>query len=207
VPPLVSLLSDENEVVRKSAAVGLRRVAARANDGENPDRDAARALDAVVIGSLADALKDPVYSVRYNAADALAEVGEPALPQILAACESDEGEARLMALRAAGAVGSVKALEKLTAALVDPDWAVRAHAAAAIGAIGADLSARKALEHLAEADPHPFVVAAASAALDSGGSERPPPEAMTSRKRARLAAMPGSSGLSRLAASSSRSAS
>ncbi len=166
VPPLVSLLADENEVVRKSAAVGLRRVAARAHDDEQPDADAALALDRNVMESLARALGDQHYSVRYSSADALALIGEVALPLLLEVSEGGGNEARLVALRAAGRVGSRKALKPLVRALGDSDWAVRAYAAAAIGAIGADRRSRRALERLVASDPHPFVVASATAALD-----------------------------------------
>ena len=168
VSPLASLLADENEVVRKSAAVGLRRVAARARDDEQPDRDAAAALDRNVMESLARALGDQHYAVRYSSADALAQIGEPALSLLLEIAESGATEPRLMALRAAGEVGSRKALKPLVRALHDSDWAVRAHAAVAIGAIGADKRSRRALERLVASDPHPFVVASAAAALDTG---------------------------------------
>ncbi len=168
VRPLVSLLMDENEAVRKSAAVGLRRVAVRAHDDDAPDLDAAAALDADVIESLARALGDPNYAVRYSSADALARIGETALPLLLEIGEGASIEARLMALRATGKVGSRKALKPLMRALKDPDWAVRAHAAAAIGTIGTSRQSRRALERLVASDPHPFVVASAAAALDSG---------------------------------------
>jgi len=165
VAPLVSLLGDGNEMVRKSAAVGLRRVAAAANDEEEPDRDARKALDDPVIAVLAAALSDPCYAVRYSSADALARIGETALPAILEICSDGEGFARLMALRAAGGVGSTRAMKNLDAALDDADWTVRAHAAMAIGAIGPDRRGRRSLERLAEGDPHPLVVAAAEEAL------------------------------------------
>lgn len=167
VHPLVSLLMDENEAVRKSAAVGLRRVAARAHDDEAPDPDAAKALDAHVIESLARALGDPSYAVRYSSADALARIGETALPLLFEIGEGEAIEARLMALRAIGGVGSRRALKPLIRALRDSDWAVRAHAAAAIGTIGTNRSSRRALERLVASDPHPFVVASAATALGS----------------------------------------
>ena len=166
VAPLVLLLSDDNDVVRKSAAVGLKRVAARAHDDEEPDPDAAAALDRHVMESLARALGDKHYAVRYSSADALARIGEAALPLLLEIGETGAMEPRLMALRAAGRVGSRKALKPLVKALTDPDWAVRAHAATAIGSIGADRRSRRALERLVSSDPHPFVAAAAAAALD-----------------------------------------
>lgn len=166
VPPLVSLLEDGNEAVRKSAAVGLRHVATRAGDVDAPDTGAAEALSSDVVASLARALGDGNYAVRYSAADALAQIGEAALPSLLEISGSGRREARLMALRAVGAVGSRKTLKPLVRALDDPDWTVRAYAASAIGAIGPDGRSRRALKRLVAGDPHPFVVASAAAALD-----------------------------------------
>lgn len=165
VPPLISLLEDDNEVVRKSAAVGLRRVAAQASDPDSPDDEAAEALTLDVVASLVDALGDESYAVRYSASNALAGIGESALPLLLDVSGNGTREARLMALRAVGAVGSRKSLKPLVRALEDPDWAVRAYAASAIGTIGPNRSGRRALERLAEVDTHPFVVARAEAAL------------------------------------------
>ncbi|HYW68043.1 MAG TPA: HEAT repeat domain-containing protein [bacterium] len=165
VVPLVSMLADENEVVRKSAAVGLKRVAIRATDAEAPDPEAVDALDRDVIESLVGALGDVSYAVRYSSSDALARIGEPALPRLLEAVESSTGEARLMAMRAMGMVGSQEALKPLVRALEDPDWAVRAFAASAIGVIGPDDVAKRALERLVSRDEHPFVVSSAAVAL------------------------------------------
>jgi HEAT repeat protein len=166
VLPLVSLLEDGNEAVRKSAAVGLRHVATRAGDIDAPDARAAEALSSDVVASLVRALADGNYAVRYSAADALARIGEPALESLLEVSGSGTMEARLMALRAVGAVGSRKTLKLLVRALNDPSWTVRAYAASAIGAIGPDKRCRRALERLVADDPHPFVVASAAAALD-----------------------------------------
>lgn len=165
VPPLVSMLSDDNETVRKSAAVGLRRVAERANDTDEPDEAARRALDEAVVAALVGALSDPSYAVRYSSADALASMGEPALDALLDACASGKGPARLMAMRAAGGIGSDEALSTLGRALEDEDWTVRAHAAMAMGEIGPDRRGRRALERLAREDAHPLVVSAAERAL------------------------------------------
>jgi HEAT repeat protein len=164
VPALVSFLTDDNEVVRKSAAVGLRRVAIRASDEDDPDHEAAAALDHDVIASLVGALDDGSYAVRYSAAEALARVGERALTELVQCCEDCRGEARLMAMRALGTVGSGEALKVLSEALDDPDWVVRAFAASAIGEIGPDAAAGRALERAA-GDEHPFVASAVGAAL------------------------------------------
>jgi HEAT repeat protein len=161
------MLRDENEIVRKSAAVGLRRIAVAANGEEEPDEGARAALNEEVISALTVALSDPYYAVRYSSADALARIGEPALPAMIALCEDGEGFARLMAMRAVGGIGSSKGLGALESALDDPDWTVRAHAAMAMGAIGPDRRGTTALERLAEEDPHPLVVAAAEEVLEA----------------------------------------
>jgi HEAT repeat protein len=166
VGPLVSMLTDENEVVRKSAAVGLRRVAVRGTDEEEPDVEAFEALDAPVIEALVRALGDPHYSVRHSASDALARIGEPALTHLMEIVEGGTGEARLMALQAVGAIGSGDVLRGIEAALDDRDWAVRAHAAAAIGAIGPDSLATRALERLVAEDDHPLAASSAADALE-----------------------------------------
>jgi HEAT repeat protein len=171
VAPLVSLLADPNETVRKSAVVGLRRVAARATDEEEPDLAALRALDDRVLRALAHALADPHYSVRYGASDALATVGGRALPLLEGVVTSGAGAERLMALRAIGAIGSRKSLSTLSVALKDPDWTVRAYAATAAGKVGPDKETGRALERLASGSDHPFVTAAAAAALEHAPRE------------------------------------
>jgi HEAT repeat protein len=170
VEPLVALLSDENEIVRKSAAVGLRRVATRASDDENGDARARKALDRHVIRTLVSSLSDSYYAVRYSAADALSAIGLPALSDLLEVCRKGDGPARLMAFRAVGGVGSGKAAKELLKAMEDPDWAVRAYAAVAMGEIGPDRRGESALERLARNDPHPLVVAEARKALLASGS-------------------------------------
>ena len=165
VPALATALEDVNEVVRKSAAVALRRVAARAYNEENPDRGAAEALDERVVSSLVASLSDGSYAVRYGASDALAAMGGHAERSLLDVCAHEHGLARLMAARALGASRSRKALRPLTAMLDDADWTTRAFAAAALGAIGPDRRARRALEKLASSGAHPLVVAQAARAL------------------------------------------
>jgi HEAT repeat protein len=166
VRPLAAMLMDKNEVVRKSAVVGLKRVAIKAADEEEPDPDAARALNDTVIRALLVSLADPHYSVRYGASDALASIGDRALPLLAEKVEDGTGEARLMAIRAVGAIGSRESLRSVVAVLDDADWAVRAYAATAIGAIGPDGRATRALERLVAEDDHPFVVSSAAAALE-----------------------------------------
>jgi len=166
VAPLVLLLEDQDEAVRKSAAVGLKRVAIRATDPDSPDAETAGALDSDVVESLVQALGDSNYAVRYSASDALGRIGEPALIRLLRVVSNGSGEARLMALRSVGVVGSIAALEPLASTLEDPDWTVRAFAVSAMGSIGLDGDSRSAVERLANHDTHPFVIATATEALD-----------------------------------------
>lgn len=154
LPGLLRLLDDENEIVRKSSAVALRRMAAELTP---PDDE--------VIRALAGALDDEYYHVRYSAAAALVELGADALPALLAVAEDGAGPSRLVALSAVGRIADTSALGALEDLLSDDDWAVRGFAAEAIGRIGTDRRTRKALSALLAGEPHPFVIMRAGDAL------------------------------------------
>ena len=95
--------------------------------------------------ALAELLRDSDAGVRGAAADALGRIGPKAVPALVAALRHPEAPGRLLALTAlrrmapktkeARSEGVVKAL---AAALRDKDADVRIHAAAALGAVGAD---------------------------------------------------------------------
>jgi len=192
---LLRLLGDENEIVRKSSAVAIRRLAITPTpppdgpaDDAGTDADAGneadtgararevaryeRALtardatrDDAVIRALAGALDDAYYYVRYSAAAALAELGTDALPVLTDVAEDGHRMARLVALWAIGRIADASALGELEDLLSDDDWAVRAFAAEAIGKIGADRRTRKALSMLLGRETHPFVIMRAGDAL------------------------------------------
>ncbi len=188
---LLRLLDDENEIVRKSAAVALRRMATvpdspGATSGEAPgddadpgrdlsgaDRDrferslaAREAVATEALKPLVDALGDAFYQVRYSAAAALAELGPEALGRpIMETALVGEGPGRLVAISVIGRIGDPSALGPLGGLLLDDDWAVRGFAAEAIGRIGADRRARKALSKLLARETHPFVRMRAGEAL------------------------------------------
>ncbi len=151
---LLGLLTDENEIVRKSSAVSLKRMAML--DGVRSDK---------VVRALAVALADRYYSVRYSAAAALTEFGSDALPALTGVALYGSGPARLVALSAVGRIADAAALGMLDELLSDSDWAVRGYAAEAIGRIGADRRARKALSALLAEETHPFVIMRAGDAL------------------------------------------
>ncbi len=153
---LVALLRDGNEIVRKSAAVSLTQI-----ERESPDSS----LDRGAASALLAALGDPYYSVRYAAAGALAEMGEPVTSDLIAVAESGTGQSALLAIRSLGDGGSRKASGALRGLLESPDWAVRAEAARALGKIGTESGS---LRKLLETEEHPLVRAFAQAALEEG---------------------------------------
>ena len=161
VPALVAMLRDGNEVVRKSAAVSIRRVAEKIEEGEFVDRKLAQ--DAV--RALSVALDDRYYSVRYSAGDALAAIGRPAGHWLEVIAKTGEIGSRLLAIRALGGLGDDEARDTLKKLLADEEWAVRAYAAQAIGRVGLDGGARKDLERMLASDEHPFVTLMVEGAL------------------------------------------
>lgn len=156
-PALVALLKDENEIVRKSAAVALGRIAVKA--------DAAPRLDPGTVDALIAAMGDPFYSVRESAQGALVAAGGPAVPKLVEEAVAGSGEARVLAAMALGMMKAKESTGKLRALVGSPDWVVRAYAIEALGRIGLAGRDRRALERLLESTQHPFVVLKAREAL------------------------------------------
>jgi HEAT repeat protein len=154
---LVALIKDENEIVRKSAAVALGRVGEKSGTEPRLDADA---VDALIV-----AMSDPFYSVRYSAEGALAATGGPAVSKLVRLAVDGAGEARALATMALGNVRSRQGLGTLRALVGSPDWRVKAYAIEALGKIGLANRDRRALERLLESDQHPFVVLKAKEAL------------------------------------------
>jgi HEAT repeat protein len=157
VPALVDLLSDENEIVRKSAAFGLGRTASKTREEcECDDAISGREWTAAV-DALSRALGDRYYAVRYNAAAALAYAGRPALAALTEGARSGSGNARLMAIWGLGETGSPDAASVIEDLLRSENWVTRAHAAEAAGKLTESGRLRRALERKRNEEENPFV--------------------------------------------------
>ena len=97
---LLAALADQDTAVRQCAALSLRL---------RPDPHAVSAL----VGALAD--RD--HLVVALAADALAEIGEPAVPALLEVVQNGKQAARLEAVRALAKIGDHRSIPALFAAL------------------------------------------------------------------------------------------
>jgi HEAT repeat protein len=100
LPSLLAALADPDTAVRQCAALGLRL---------RPDAQAVPAL----IQALAD--RDPL--VVALAADALTEIGEPAVPALLDVMQHGRQAARLEAVRALAEISDHRSIPALFAAL------------------------------------------------------------------------------------------
>jgi len=118
VGELIAALNTWDGEARSSAAAAL---------GATKDPRAVKPLIAL--------LKDPDYSVRDRARDALVEIGAPAVELLIVALRNTDSDVRDRATRALGALKDPRAVEPLIMALKDdPDSDVRKSAAAALGA-------------------------------------------------------------------------
>ena len=111
------------------------------------NRDPAVQYDAVeALGELADpastdalisALTGDQYSgIRWKAAEALAKIGEPAVPSLIAALDHPDEGVRWKAAITLGEIGDQRGIIPLISLLSDTDRFVRSRAAYALGLIG-----------------------------------------------------------------------
>jgi len=155
------------EAQLKSANRGVREAAIRAvgNMGAEAKRAVSGLMNVVVV--------EQHEELRKAALDALASLGEEAVPDVAKALKDERTAARLQACAILARIGPAakKAAPALTAALKDKSPEVRAGAAFAIGALGAEgRSAVAALAALLK-DPEWRVRAAAAGALGGVGPE------------------------------------
>jgi HEAT repeat protein len=147
VPKLIELLkTDLNSEVRSAAANALGEIAPR---------------DRTVIAVLNDALKDPAWFVRKEAAVSLEKSGaaaKEAVNNLKKALKEDRNSTmRSWAAAALGSIGSEakEAIPELLKALDHQNPYVRANAASALGNIGADdeTTIKKLIQVLEDEDP------------------------------------------------------
>ncbi|MCA2507010.1 MAG: HEAT repeat domain-containing protein [Microcystis sp. M54BS1] len=104
-----------------------------------------------VVNELSQALKDSDWGVRWNAAEALGNIGsEAAIPGLLKALEHSDDDVRMRAALALSKIGSETAIAELLKALEHSDDDVRMRAALALSNIGSEAAIPgllKALEH------------------------------------------------------------
>ena len=149
IAALEGLLRDPDEDVRRSAVVALGIRGA--------------AESAVPISEM---LGDPVYSVRFAAADALVKLGVPCPPHVFSLVGCEQPEVRHLSIETFGRLGSKDSLDILLGLLQSQDWGDRAFAAEAIGRIG-DLDACRKLEVALANERNGLVLAKARTALNS----------------------------------------
>ena len=129
VEPLIQALNDEDSLVRGFAAVAL---------GESHD---ARALEPLIKNMNEDSKN------RLMAADALRELGEPALDSLIKLLTDGDSGIRSWAAYALGGIGNARAVDPLINSLNDENILVRKDAAWALGR----LKDNKAIEPLKQA--------------------------------------------------------
>jgi HEAT repeat protein len=118
--PLIDAVRNRDWIVRMHAAKALGRI-----------------KDARAIEPLIALLQDKVKAVREEATMALAEMGNDALPSLLAALKHPEWLVRLHAVEALGRSGSADAVEPLLWVLFnDQDQAIREDVVRALGQLG-----------------------------------------------------------------------
>ncbi|MGQ9733094.1 MAG: HEAT repeat domain-containing protein [Candidatus Zipacnadales bacterium] len=139
---LERLLRDEDEDVRRSAIVALRR------RGEKASAEAISGL-----------LGDPIFAVRFAAADALVHLvalGARCPSHTFSLVGSGRAEERHLSIETCGLLGSRQSLQMLIGLLDSPDWADRLFAAEAVCRIG-DNSACPALQAALEKEENGLV--------------------------------------------------
>jgi len=102
--------------------------------------------------------------VRVKIADILANIGDPAMEEIIAALRDPDEEVRVLSALVLGEMRDPHAIDPLIAALADGSGNVRAQSAISLGELG-DARARDALGRLADSDEDPAVRQVAANAL------------------------------------------
>ena len=112
---LIQALDDDDQYVRAASAKSLGQIKA-----DN------------AVESLIDALKDESWLVRLNAREALLQIGEAAVKQLITTLKDKNSRARWQAAWVLGRTKSQQAAEPLIEALADDNWMVSDEAAIAL---------------------------------------------------------------------------
>jgi cyclophilin family peptidyl-prolyl cis-trans isomerase/HEAT repeat protein len=122
LPPVSEPLSADTEMIGRAAITALLRL-------KNP----------ALVEPIAAQLRSRSPELRWQAANALARIGEglaPAVPALIAATSDQDPLVRAHAARALGVAKDARAVDALVKMLRDPDPAPVAQAVAALGRIG-----------------------------------------------------------------------
>ncbi|MBN1679568.1 MAG: HEAT repeat domain-containing protein [Anaerolineae bacterium] len=153
IPALIRLLRDADTRVRDAAVYALGRLkAAAAVPG------LLEVLRSGRPGPFGNALNNPVI------AEALREIGTPAVPVLLDALSDQDWRVRLQVIETLGSIRAAEAAPMLTGMLHDAEWRVRWRAAEALGKLNATGAAVRDLS-LALSDNNDDVRIAAAWAL------------------------------------------
>lgn len=118
--------------------------------------EAARALGklerSAAIPALVEAMGDEEVPVRRSAARALAQIGQPAIPALVATLEGQGGRLAPYALWALGEIGSPAAVDELAEAARSIEWRVRWSAIEALGDVGGVRAIQALIQALEDRD-------------------------------------------------------
>lgn len=156
VEPLAKALRDGDWQVREAAVEAIAQVGSPAVEllikllrDWDIRKYAIQALGKIRDERVLDPLMRQLRSDEFkdDAIQALVELGEPAVPRLIAALRDKDENVRKSAVLALGRIKSVEAIDSLIDMTKDPDWFIRLTAAAALESIG-DERGREAIKPL-----------------------------------------------------------
>jgi HEAT repeat protein len=160
---LISALKNEDYLVRKDAAIALKRIGDK------------RSVDALIDSLKYEPWEDDytvLIAVRENSAEALGIIGDKKalIPLMNALLEDSDEEVRWKAAAALGKIRDPSSVDALVEALNDKSWTVRRNVTIALGDVGDERGFEPLLSSMTDKDWH--VRKYASIALGKIGDER-----------------------------------